>query len=76
MDKAISKEKLKEREGTRMFEGINDEIALIAASAKFNFTLRKTTEKDLKIMLAFIEDTKELIHLLKARINLLWEATS
>ena len=52
------------------------EIALITASAKFNFTLRKTTEKDLKIMLAYIEDTKELVHLLKTRINLLWEATS
>lgn len=32
----------KQREIERMLEGINDEIAIITASAKFNFTLEKT----------------------------------
>ncbi len=48
---------LKERELTRIFESLDGEIALVAANAKFNFTIRKTSEKDLKIVLAYIEDT-------------------
>jgi hypothetical protein len=66
----------KERELQRIFEGIEDEIAIIKASAKFNFTTCKTDEKTLKLTLAYIEDTKKLIGLLKNRINLLMEDTS
>ena len=58
-----------------MFEGIEGEIALITASAKFDFTLRKTREQDLKIIMGYIEDTQKLVAVLKTRINLLWEAT-
>jgi len=66
----------KEREFERVFEGIEDEIAIITASAKFNFTTCKTDEKTFKLTLAYIEDTKKLIGLLKNRINLLMDATS
>ena len=65
----------KEREIERMFEGIKDEIAIITASAKFNFTLRKTDEKTLSLTLAYIEDTKKIADLLKNRISLLINAT-
>ena len=58
-----------------MFEGIEGEIALITASAKFDFTIRKTREQDLKIIMGYIEDTQKLVAVLKTRINLLWEAT-
>jgi hypothetical protein len=75
MGALLSKE-LKERELIRMFEGIEGEIALITASAKFDFTIRKTREQDLKIILGYIEDTQKLVEILKTRINLLWEATS
>jgi len=67
---------LKGRELTRIFESIDGEIALITANAKFNFTIRKTDESYLKIVLAYIEDTKKLLGLLKARMSLLSEATS
>jgi hypothetical protein len=70
------KNDFKKREFTRIFEGIDDEIALITAGAKFNFTLCKTNEENLKITIAYIEDTKKLITLLKTRIGLLREATS
>lgn len=66
----------KEREIERMFEGIEDKIAIITASAKFNYTTSKTDEKTLKLTLAYIEDTKKLTGLLKNRINLLMETTS
>ena len=59
-----------------MFEGIEGEIALITASANFDFTLRKTREQDLKIILGYSEDTQKLVEILKARVSLLWEATS
>ena len=62
---------LKERELTKIFEHIDDELALITASAKFNFTIRKTSEKDLKIVLAYIEDTKKIAQILKSRMSLL-----
>ena len=65
----------KERAFQRIFEGIEDEIAILTASAKFNFTTCKTDENTLKLTLAYIEDTKELIGLLKNRINLLMETT-
>jgi hypothetical protein len=53
-------EKQPEKEITKIFTHINDEIALITASAKFNFTIRKTSEKDLKLTLAYIEDTEKI----------------
>jgi hypothetical protein len=68
--------KFKEREIERMFEGIEDEITIITASAKFNFTTCKTDEKTLKLTLAYIEDTKKLANLLKNRISLLIDTTS
>ncbi len=76
MDGAINREKLKEKEIARIFEGIEGEIALITASAKFDFNLRKTTDKELELKLAYIEDTAKLVKLLKTRMNLLWETTS
>jgi hypothetical protein len=74
-DAWLESAQLKERGLTKIFENINEEIALIAASAKFNFTIRKTSEKDLKITLAYIEDTKKIVQILKFRMNLLSEAT-
>ncbi len=67
---------LKERELTKIFEHIREELALITASVKFNFTTRKTSEKDLKVVLAYIDDTSKLVDLLKSRLSLLSEATS
>lgn len=67
---------LKERELTKIFENIKEEPALITASVKFNFTTRKTSEKDLKIVLAYIEDTAKLVNLLRSRLSLLTENTS
>lgn len=66
---------LKERELTKIFENIKEELALITASVKFNFATRKTSEKDLKIVLAYIEDTAKLVDLLKFRLSLLSENT-
>ena len=74
-DTWLESTQLKERELTKIFENINEEIALITASAKFNFTIRKTSEKDLKITLAYIEDTKKIVQILKFRMTLLSEAT-
>jgi len=67
---------LKERELTKIFENIKEELALITASVKFNFTTRKTNEKDLKVVLAYIDDTSKLVDLLKSRLSLLSEAIS
>ena len=67
---------LKERELTRIFENIKDELALITATAKLNYATRKTSEKDYKILLAYIDDTAKLADLLKNRLNLLSETTS
>jgi hypothetical protein len=69
------KSEYKEREIEPMFEGIEDEIAIITASAKFNFTTCKTDEKTLKLTFAYIEDTKKLADVLKNRISLLIDAT-
>jgi hypothetical protein len=66
---------VKEKEITKIFQNIDEEIALITASAKFNFTIRKTSEKDLKILLAYIEDTKKIAQILKSRISLLSKNT-
>jgi hypothetical protein len=70
------KSEFKEREVTRLFEGIEDEINLITASAKFSHTTCKMDEKSLKLVLAYIDDTKKLTGLLKNRISLLMENTS
>lgn len=72
----LERTNLKERELARIFTNIDDEIALITANAKFNFTIQKTTELDLKIMLSYIEDTQKLVELLKVRMSLLSAATS
>ena len=66
----------KEREFQRIFEGIEDEIAILTANAKFYFTTCKTDKNTLKLTLAYIEDTQKLIELLKNRMNLLMETTS
>jgi hypothetical protein len=47
-DAWLESAQLKERTLTKIFEHIDEEIALITASAKFNFTIRKTSEKQLK----------------------------
>lgn len=72
----LTKENLKKRELIRMFEPIEGEISLIEASAKFNYTINKTPEKETKIILAFTEDTEQLVRILKKRIKLLLDATS
>jgi hypothetical protein len=76
MDEAITKEELKERELIRMFEPIEGEMNLIEASAKFNYTINKTPEKETKIILAYTDDTEKLVRILKKWIKLLLEAIS
>jgi hypothetical protein len=66
----------KQRQITRVFEPLDDEILLMIASAKFNFTTCKTDEKTLNLTLAYIEDTKKMLTALKARMNLIQEITS
>jgi hypothetical protein len=61
----------KEREITRVFEAIEGEIALMTASAQFNYTTCQSDEKTLMLTLAYIEDTKKLISVLKQRMSLL-----
>ena len=76
MDELISKEKLKERELIRMFEPIEGEMELIQASAKFNYTINKTPQKETEMILAYSDDTEKLIRVLKKRIKLLQDITS
>lgn len=76
MDNTITREKLKERELIRMFEAIEGEMNLIEASAKFNYTINKTPEKETEIILAYTDDTEKLVQILKKRIKLLWQVTS
>jgi hypothetical protein len=71
----LTKEKLKERELIRMFEPIEGEMGLIEASAKFNYTINKTPDKETQMILAFADDTEKLVKLLKQRMMLLLEAT-
>jgi hypothetical protein len=66
----------KTREINRVFEAIEDEITLITANAQFKYTTCKTDQTALKLTLAYIDDTKKIINMLKARMNLLQEATS
>ncbi len=67
---------IKQREFTRVFEPIDDEIALITADANFNYTTCKTDEKILNLTLSYIEDTKKLLSILKARMSVLEESLS
>jgi hypothetical protein len=62
---------LKEREVARVFEAIEDEIDLLIATAKFNYTTCRTDGKNLQLTLSYIEDTKKLISVLKSRMVLL-----
>ena len=71
------KDPFKERQLQRIFQGIEDEIAIIlTATAKFNYTTCKTDTINLKLTLAYIEDTTKLLQVLKNRINLIANATS
>jgi len=63
----------KEREFQRIFEGIEDELAILTANAKFYYTTSKTDENTLKLTLAYIDDTKKLIELLKNVRTCLWK---
>ncbi|MGD6852043.1 MAG: hypothetical protein ACQCN6_08295 [Candidatus Bathyarchaeia archaeon] len=76
MVETLTKEKLKERELIRMFEPIEDEMGLIKANAKFNYTINKTPEKETKVILAYTEDTQQLVRILKERVKLLLDVTS
>jgi hypothetical protein len=67
---------IKEREHQRIFDPIDDEINLLTANAKFNYTTCKIDQKLLNLTLDYIEDTKKILNLLKARINILQETTS
>ena len=64
-----------EREIERMFEGIRDEIAILIATAKFNYTTCKIDQNTLALTLAYVDDTEKLVNLLKNRINLLIDTT-
>jgi hypothetical protein len=66
----------KERQIARIFEEIDDEIKLLTANAKFNYATCKTDQNTLNLTLAYIEDTKKLIKLLKTRVNLIAQTTS
>jgi hypothetical protein len=71
-----NKNDLKNRQLTRIFNEINDEIALLTATAKFNYTTCKTDQQNLNVTLDYIEDTKKLATILKTRIKLLIQATN
>ena len=72
MIKQLPKRNLR-KELMRMFEGIEGEMDLIKASAKFNYAINKTPEKYTEIIVAYTEDTEKLVQILKKRIKLLWE---
>lgn len=74
-DEMVSKEKLKQRELERIFEPIEGEMEVIQASAKFNYTINKTPQKETEIILAYTDDTEKLVQILKKRIKLLCEVT-
>ncbi len=75
-NQSSEKSGFKERAFQRIFEGIDDEIAILSANAKFNYTTCKTDENTLKLTLAYIEDTERIVEVLKNRITLLIENTS
>jgi hypothetical protein len=70
------KDAFKERQIQRIFQEIDDEIAILTATAKFNHTTCKLDATMLQLTLAYIEDTTKLVQILKNRINLLSNATS
>lgn len=74
-DQPIDEAKLRERELARIFEPIEGEMALIQASAKFNYAINKTPQKETEMILAYTEDTERLIEVLKKRVKLLQQAT-
>jgi len=51
-NQSSEKRAFKERAFQRIFEGIEDEIAILTANAKFNYTTCKTDENTLKLSLA------------------------
>jgi hypothetical protein len=67
---------IKQHHLQKIFQEIEDELAIIAATAKFNHTTCKTDTNHLKLTLAYIEDTTQLATLLKNRLNLLIQTTS
>ncbi len=66
----------KQRKLQRIFQETQEEILLLTATAKFNHTTCKTDDTQLKLTLAYIDDTKKLIQVLQNRINLIIEAAS
>ena len=66
-------EEFKQRQLQKIFQEIDDEIAILTATAKFNHTTCKTDTNSLKLTLAYIEDTTKLVKVLKNRIKLLIE---
>jgi len=66
----------KQKNLQRIFQEIQEEILLLTATAKFNHTTCKTDDTQLKLTLAYIDDTKKLAQVLQNRINLIVEATS
>ncbi len=66
----------KQNQIQKIFQEINDEIAILTATAKYDHTTCKTDIITLKLTLAYIEDTTKIAELLKNRINLLIETTS
>ncbi|MGD6807201.1 MAG: hypothetical protein ACQCN4_09610 [Candidatus Bathyarchaeia archaeon] len=63
----------RQRQIQKIFQEIDDEIAILTATAKFNHATCKTDTNGLKLTLAYIEDTTKLVSVLKSRINLLVE---
>jgi hypothetical protein len=73
---SISRNQLKERQFARLFDEIDDEMTLLVAEAKFNFATCKIDENTLILALAYINDTKNIVNVLKNRINLLMKTTN
>jgi len=65
----------KQRNLQKIFQEIQEEILLLTATAKFNHTTCKTDNTQLKLTLAYIDDTKKLAEVLQNRLNLIVEAT-
>jgi hypothetical protein len=76
MDNQLTRQKLQQKNLTQLFQDLEGEISLLTATAKFEYTTNKITENNLKLKLAYIEDTKKLATILKTRITLLIEATN
>ncbi|MCW4001465.1 MAG: hypothetical protein NWE93_14630 [Candidatus Bathyarchaeota archaeon] len=64
---------IKQREHQRIFDSIDDELELITANTKYHYTTCKINQTTLNLTLSYIEDTKKILNLLKARINILQE---